>query len=191
MGQGIDERDLAIRASRGDAEAFSQLVHDHSALVYRVALRILGADGAQDASQEVWIQVWRKLESFRGESKFSTWLYRITTNTCLSAYRKETRRERRELWEEFPQIPDIPDGEVDPETSALNQEQREEIGEALLQVREEHRAAMVLRHVEGLSYDEIAQVLEVPSGTAKGWASRGRAELLAVLAERNDEETGA
>jgi RNA polymerase sigma-70 factor (ECF subfamily) len=177
-------KDLAVRASRGDVEAFSQLVRTHSDLVYRVALRILGAEDAQDASQEVWIQVWRKLKNFRGESEFSTWLYRITVNTCLSAYRKETRRESRELWEEFPQLPETTAGEADPETSALDQERREEIGEALQHVRDEHRTAMVLRHMEGLSYGEIAEILEVPRGTAKGWASRGRAELLAVLVEK-------
>ncbi len=176
-----EDRELVARASRGDAAAFSQLVRAHSDLVYRVALRILGADDAQDASQEVWIRVWRNLENFRGQSKFGTWLYRITTNTCLSAYRKESRRESRELWEEFPQLPESRGGDADPEAAAANQDRREEIGEALQHVRREHRAAMVLRHMEDLSYAEIAEVLEVPSGTAKAWASRGRAELLAVL----------
>src|SRR5215217_870185 len=83
---------FAIRASRGDVEAFRMLVHEHSGLVYRVALRILGSEDAQDASQEVWIRVWRNMKNFRGESAFSTWLYRITVNTCLSVRRKESRR---------------------------------------------------------------------------------------------------
>src|SRR5215211_1592616 len=165
---------FAIRASRGDVEAFRMLVHEHSGLVYRVALRILGSEDAQDASQEVWIRVWRNMKNFRGESAFSTWLYRITVNTCLSVRRKESRRGEREYGgEEMPFLPEPRGDDTDPEQAALGR------------VRAEHRAALVLRHMEGLSYAEIAQVLEVPDGTAKGWVSRGRAAMLLALAEEN------
>jgi len=177
---------LAIRASRGDVEAFRLLVQEHSGLVYRVALRILGAQDAQDASQEVWIRVWRNIENFRGDSTFSTWLYRITVNTCLSVRRKEARRGEREYGgDEMPFLPEPRGGDADPEAAALGGEQREEIQAALGHVRAEHRAALVLRHMEGLSYAEIARVLEVPDGTAKGWVSRGRAAMLIALAEEN------
>ena len=177
---------LAIRASRGDVEAFGLLVQEHSGLVYRVALRILGAQDAQDASQEVWIRVWRNIKNFRGDSAFSTWLYRITINTCLSVRRKESRRTEREYGgEAMPFLPEPPGGDADPEAAALGEERREEIQAALGHVRAEHRAALVLRHMEGLSYAEIARVLEVPDGTAKGWVSRGRAAMLIALAEEN------
>jgi RNA polymerase sigma-70 factor (ECF subfamily) len=177
---------FAIRASRGDVEAFRLLVQEHSGLVYRVALRILGVEDAQDASQEVWIRVWRNIESFRGDSAFSTWLYRITVNTCLSVRRKESRRGEREYsGDEMPFLPEPPGGDADPEAAALGTERREEIQAALSHIRAEHRAALVLRHMEGLSYAEIAKVLEVPDGTAKGWVSRGRAAMLIVLAEED------
>ena len=177
---------FAIRASRGDVEAFRLLVQEHSGLVYRVALRILGVEDAQDASQEVWIRVWRNIESFRGDSAFSTWLYRITVNTCLSVRRKESRRGEREYsGDEMPFLPEPPGGDADPEAAALGTERREEIQAALSHVRAEHRAALVLRHMEGLSYAEIAKVLEVPDGTAKGWVSRGRAAMLIALAEED------
>ena len=177
---------FAIRASRGDVEAFRLLVQEHSGLVYRVALRILGVEDAQDASQEVWIRVWRNIESFRGDSAFSTWLYRITVNTCLSVRRKESRRGEREYsGDEMPFLPEPPGGDADPEAAALGTERREEIQAALSHVRAEHRAALVLRHMEGLSYAEIAKVLEVPDGTAKGWVSRGRAAMLIALAEEH------
>ena len=177
---------FAIRASRGDVEAFRLLVEEHSGLVYRVALRILGAEDAQDASQEVWIRVWRNIMNFRGDSAFSTWLYRITVNTCLSVRRKESRRGEREYsGDEMPFLPEPPGGDADPEASALSAERREEIQAALGHVRAEHRAALVLRHMEGLSYAEIAQILEVPDGTAKGWVSRGRAAMLIALTEEN------
>jgi RNA polymerase sigma-70 factor (ECF subfamily) len=178
-------RNLVVAASRGDVEAFAKLVRDHSGLVYRVALRMLGSDDAQDASQEVWIRVWRNLRNFREESAFSTWLYRITVNTCLSIRQKESRRDERELGDEVPYLSEPPGGDADPEAAALNAERREEIQDALQHVRAEHRAALVLRHMEGLSYAEIAEVLDVPDGTAKGWVSRGRAALLIALAQKN------
>ncbi|HEX2742735.1 MAG TPA: RNA polymerase sigma factor [Rubrobacter sp.] len=183
---GAPDQALALRASRGDVEAFSRLVQEHSGIVYRVSLRIVGADGAQDASQEVWIRVWRNIKNFRGDSAFSTWLYRITVNTCLSARRKEARREAREYGgEEMPFLPEPSGGDADPEAAALSSERREEIQAALVHVRAEHRAALVLRHMEGLPYAEIASVLDVPEGTAKGWVSRGRAAMLLALSEED------
>jgi RNA polymerase sigma-70 factor (ECF subfamily) len=179
----VEDRDLIARASRGDVEAFTKLVRAHSSLIYRVALRMLGREDAQDASQEVWVRVWRNIESFRGESAFSTWLYRITMNTCLSIRQKEARREEWEYGAEMPYLSEPPGGDADPEAAALSTERREEIHVALRRVRVEHRAALVLRHMEGLSYAEIAEVLEIPDGTAKGWVSRGRAAMLVALAQ--------
>lgn len=179
------DRDLVIAASKGDVEAFAKLVSDYSSLVYRVALRLLGNDDAQDASQEVWVRVWRNIRGFRGESAFSTWLYRITVNTCLSIRQKQSRRDECELGDEVPYLSEPPGGDADPEAVALNAERREEIQDALQHVRADHRAALVLRHMEGLSYAEIAEVLRVPDGTAKGWVSRGRAAMLVVLAEKD------
>ena len=182
---------LAVRASRGDVEAFRRLVQEHSGLVYRVSLRILGINDAQDASQEVWVRVWRNIKNFRGESAFSTWLYRITVNTCLSVHRKESRKREREYGgDEMPFLPEPPGGDADPEAAALSAERREEIQAALGHVRAEHRAALVLRHMEGLSYAEIAHVLDVPDGTAKGWVSRGRAAMLIALAEEDHGRAG-
>ena len=170
-------------AARGDARAFAELVREHSALVYRVALRMLGDGVAQDACQDVWIKVWRSINEFRGDSAFSTWLYKVTMNTCLNIRDKELRRESRELRDEIPDLPDL-DGnfEDNPETTTLNRERKDELLASLQHLREEHRAALVLRHMEDLSYQEISQILEVPEGTAKVWASRGRAALLVLLA---------
>jgi RNA polymerase sigma-70 factor, ECF subfamily len=180
------DRNLVARASRGDVEAFTKLVKAHSSLVYRVSLRMLGSDAAEDASQEVWVRVWRNIKTFRGDSAFSTWLYRITMNTCLSMRQRESRREELEYsGDEMPYLPEPSGGDADPETSVLSAERREEIEAALGHVRAEHRAALVLRHMEGLSYAEIAEVLEVPDGTAKGWVSRGRAAMLIALAEED------
>ncbi len=181
------DNNLVQKAARGDVEAFARLVRNHSGLVYRVAIRVLGPQEAQDASQEVWIRVWRNLPKFRGDSAFSTWIYKITVNTCLSTRRKEQAREAREFGDEPPYLPAVANVENDPETAALAGERREELFRALERVRAEHRAALVLRHMEGLSYAEVAQILDVPDGTAKGWVSRGRAALLVALSRECDE----
>ncbi len=177
------DNNLVQKAARGDVEAFAQLVRNYAELVYRVAMRVLGPQDAQDASQEVWLRVWRNLKRFRGDSAFSTWLYKITINTCLNARRREHAREVREFGDEIPYLTIPPGGENDPEAAVLTGERRAEIFRALEHVRAEHRAALVLRHMEGLSYAEVAQILDVPNGTAKGWVSRGRAALLVALSD--------
>lgn len=179
----LRERELVFQAARGDAGAFAQLVREHSNLVYRVALRMLGDGEAQDACQDVWVKVWRSINSFRGDSAFSTWLYRITINTCLNVRERTFRRELLELRDELPHLPEPSGSEYDPESTTLSRERKDELVAALQQVRFEHRAALVLRHLEGLSYREISDVLEVPEGTAKGWVSRGRAAMLVLLAQ--------
>lgn len=92
----------------------------------------------------------------------------------------------REYVSELPFLPEPPGGDADPETFVLNAERREELEDALTYVRADHRAALVLRHMEGLSYAEIAEILEIPDGTAKGWVSRGRAAMLVALSERSN-----
>jgi len=191
------DRRLISRASRGDVDAFSRLVTAYSDLVSRKTAQMLGREDAQDAAQEVWARVWANIKSFRGESAFGTWLYRITVNTCLSIQRRESRRQERETGEEAPYLSEPSGGDADPEAAVLNSERREEVRVALGGVREDHRAALVLRHMEGLSYAEIAEVMEVPDGTAKGWVSRGRAAMLVAMSngaapslDRNLEESG-
>ena len=106
-------------------------------------------------------------------------------NTCLGALRKKRTRETRELHEETAYLPETPGSDADPEEAALGSERRNEIWAALRHVRAEHGAALILRHMEGLSYGEVAEVLGVPVGTAKGWTSRGRAAMLVALAKKN------
>lgn len=179
-----DAGTLAARASRGDLEAFTKLVDEHSDFVNAVAVRILGAGDARDAAQEVWIKAWGSVKSFKGDSAFSTWLYRVAVNTCLNIRRKRVRRDERERGEdETPYPPEPPGGEGDPEAASLSRELRDEVRVALGRVRSDHRAALVLRHMRGLSYAEIAEVLDVPDGTVKSWISRGGAALRDQLAE--------
>lgn len=107
-------------------------------------------------------------------------------NTCLIALRKKQPQEAREnLGEKTAYFPETPGGDANPEEAALGSERRSEIWAALRHVRAEHGAALVLRHMEGLSYAEVAEVLGVPVGTAKGWTSRGQAAMLVALTKED------
>lgn len=182
----VDAEDgtLAGLAAGGDDDAFTGLVVRHSGLVRAVAFGIVGSQDAQDACQEVWVRVWWAIGGFRGESSFTSWLYRIAFNTCLSARKKDERRRFKEVTA-FDAGSTLVTSEDDPEAMFLAGEQARKARGILLkvlpQVRKEHRAALVLRHVENLSYAEVAEVLGVPQGTAKGWVYRGRATLLAAM----------
>lgn len=150
-----------------------------------MALRILGPESAKDASQEVWVRVWKALGDFREESAFSTWIYKVTVNTCLPELRRERGRAEREQSGHHEIVSRIenPCREDDPEAAALGRERMDEAIRCLQELRPDHRAALVLRHLEGLSYYQISEILEVPEGTAKGWVSRGRTTLLVMLSQ--------
>ena len=185
------ERELVSRASKGDVAAFAKLVRAHSGRVRRVTRRMLGSRDAEDAAQEVWIRVWANMKGFKGNSAFGTWLYRIAMNVCLDARSRMARQDGREDGEgALPYLPEPVGADGDAEAAALNSERREELQAALGGVRAEHRKVLVLRHVEGLSYSEIAGVLGVPEGTAKGWGTRGRAAMLAALSRKERAASG-
>ena len=170
---------LVVEARKGKPEAFARLVRRHSDLVYRVALRVLGdEEEARDASQEAWIRAWRGLDRFKGESAFTTWLYRITVNACLNHRRDKRPVEHVELCEETLHLPDL---SGDPQAEISNREMVAQVELCLREIRAEHRAALVLRHVEGLGYPEIADILEVPQAKVRAWVSRGRAEMVLKL----------
>ena len=179
----LKERDLIRRAKQGDMLAFEELILKHEKIVYNLALRMMNySEDAKDISQEVFLKAYRSLSNFDERSAFSTWLYRITHNTCIDEMRKRKGKQSFSLEEELEneegsmqrQIAD--EGDT-PEESLLRAEQKNEILQALDNLSEEHKAAIVLRDVKGLSYEEIAEILEVTLGTVKSRISRGRNQL--------------
>lgn len=179
----LKERDLIRKAKQGDMHAFEELILKHEKIVYNLALRMMNhSEDAKDISQEVFLKAYRSLCNFDERSAFSTWLYRITHNTCIDEMRKRKGKQSYSLEEELEneegsmqrQIAD--EGDT-PEESLLREEQKSEILQALGNLSEEHKAAIVLRDVKGLSYEEIAEILEVSLGTVKSRISRGRNQL--------------
>lgn len=179
----LKEKDLIRKAKQGDMHAFEELILKHEKIVYNLALRMMNhSEDAKDISQEVFLKAYRSLPNFDERSAFSTWIYRITHNTCIDEMRKRKGKQNYSLEEELEneegsmqrQIAD--EGDT-PEESLLREEQKSEILQALDSLSEEHKAAIVLRDVKGFSYEEIAEILEVSLGTVKSRISRARNQL--------------
>jgi RNA polymerase sigma-70 factor (ECF subfamily) len=162
--------------------SWDQIVEDHSARVYRLAYRLTGnAHDAEDLTQEVFVRVFRSLHTYT-PGTFEGWLHRITTNLFLDSARRKSRIR-------FDALPDdadnrLPSPVATPDAAYLNQMFDADIEAALSSLSPEFRAAVVLCDVEGLSYEEIAQVLGLKMGTVRSRIHRGRAMLRAALAHR-------
>ncbi|MFQ6059549.1 MAG: RNA polymerase sigma factor, partial [Anaerolineae bacterium] len=176
----MDEQALIKAARKGDARAFNQLVRAYQSLAYNVAYRILGdAEAAADATQDAFLSAFQALGRFRGGS-FRAWLLRIVTNACYDQLRRQQRRPTSSLEDLLPE-PDTSSyfthkGEA-PEDYALRQELGRIIQQGLQTLPPDQRMTLVLSDVQGLSYQEIAEVTQVSLGTVKSRLSRGRARL--------------
>lgn len=169
-----NERHLITRAQQGDREAFQEIVETYQRRVFGICIGMLkDPDDSMDVSQEVFIKVYRYLENFNHQSSFYTWLYRITVNMCIDFIRK--RRRSREVNYDDGILRDgevSGDDEILPSRLGINpdrvygrKELRAKMLEALESLSEKHRTILVLREVEGLSYEEIADVLQISKGT--------------------------
>lgn len=187
-------QDAAIvkKAIDGDAEAFGQLVEKYSSFVYRtVFFDIRRHEDAEDISQEVFIKAYRALASFRCDSEFSTWLYRICKNTVYDYTRKNSRAKTIPLsdmssddYEREFDVPDT-DGKFDPEKTYISKETASVVQDAISSLPEQHRDIIVMRDIEGLSYSEISDILSLEEGTVKSRLSRARAALRKKLCDKN------
>ena len=162
--------------------SWEQIVEDHSARVYRLAYRLTGnAHDAEDLTQEVFVRVFRSLHTYT-PGTFEGWLHRITTNLFLDS----ARRKSRIRFDALPEDADnrLPSPVATPDAAYLDQRFDADIEAALASLSPEFRAAVVLCDVEGLSYEEIAEVLGLKMGTVRSRIHRGRTMLRAALAHR-------
>ena len=169
----VMEARLIEQTRSGDQRAFNQLVHHYYNRVFRTAFGVVrNEENAKEVSQQTWIKVWNKLDTFKGDSAFSTWLYRITTFTALDflrANKKHQRLDSIEASEEKEGIKPIQlaSDNVDeqPRSSMRKKEIMDGFQKALQNLNEQHRTALVLREIEGLSYEEIADIMQCKIGT--------------------------
>ena len=170
-----DDRELVRAHLRGDRTAFAALVERHQRRVYNVAYGMLGRpEDAADATQDVFLTCLRKLAGYRGDAAFTTWLHRVTVNTCHDTLRKRAREQPAREGD-----PDPPEQVApDPADAAVA---TADVRRALAAVPEEFRAALVLHDVRGLPYQEVAEILGAPVGTVKSRIHRGRVAMARAL----------
>jgi RNA polymerase sigma-70 factor (ECF subfamily) len=180
MGAG-PERDLVASCRTGDAEAFARLVRLHEGMVFNLSARLLGdPEEARDVAQEVFLQVYRMLGRFEGRSRLKTWIYRIAVNQCHNRRRFwiRRRRDRETALDEGLLVTEATGSReaspANPYGETLRRERARRVQAALLELSFEQRSVLVLREVEGLTCEEVAQALGVPEGTVKSRLSRAR-----------------
>ncbi len=181
----LDNEQLLVRLRAGEQAAFEELINRYHNGVYNLALRLMGdREDARDITQETFLKVYSNINRFRGEAELRTWIYRITVNQAANQQRWWRRRRRSSSIsidstenDQMPLCENLSSPGQTPEQQALAAEQRRMVIVALAKVKFDFRVAVILRDIEGLSYEEIAETLEVSVGTVKSRISRGREEL--------------
>ena len=183
----LSDEELVARARDGDRSAFARLVDRHSISVFNLTLRIVGnREDAEEAAQDAFVRAYRNLGRFRGDARFSTWLYRIAVNVSLSS----ARRSRRDLSttslsgseDEEEGLPlQLPDPSANPAERFEQGEFREQVRNMVAALPPIYSAVISMYHIQSLTYDEIAESLELPIGTVKARLFRARAALRKLI----------
>jgi RNA polymerase sigma-70 factor, ECF subfamily len=174
------DRDVIEATLAGDTSAFGQIVERHGDVVYRVAARVVGPEDAHDVAQDSFLRAFNRLRKFRGEGSFRSWLLQITHNTALNWLSRRVP-EPVGAGEEVVGAGEPEPGGREPAEHLESGERRERLEDKIRQLRPEHRLVLVLRDVEGLAYEEIAEVTETPVGSVKGRLHRARGEMVDIL----------
>lgn len=182
----MEEKDLIRRAAQGDADAFRQLVEAYQTPAYRLAARMCGPDSAEDVTQEAFLAAWRALPEFRGDCRFSTWLYRLVSNAAIDCLRREKKHRDTGDVDDL----ELPDGGPSPQEQAERSDTRDAVRRALDRLSPEHRQVLLLRFMQELDYGEIARALDVSEGTVKSRINRAKSKLREVLAAGNFFDAG-
>jgi RNA polymerase sigma-70 factor (ECF subfamily) len=186
----LTEQELIQLCKDGDRQAFNQLIAQYQNQVFNIAYGMLSDyEDASDASQEVFVKVYKSIASFRGQSSFSTWIYRICANVCNDSLRKRQRRGITvsiENDDDDNTISEIPSDTPTPEENVMMNERQRAVREAINSLSEEYREIIVYSDINQLSYDEISQILKCPVGTIKSRLNRARNALKKILSEKRE-----
>jgi len=169
----MDELELIERCKSGDTDAFEKLILVYESKIYNLCFYTLkNKDDALDATQEVCIKIYKSISKFKGDSKFSTWVYRITYNTCMDYVKK---RKDDIPYDDFINSEDHSENKID--GIIESKELKSEIRNCIMKLGEDFRKIIILRDIDGLSYQEIANILNIEVGTVKSRLSRARDTL--------------
>lgn len=190
MSADLKEKQLIQKAKSGDEVSFESLILSCQSKAYNIALRYLkNEDDALDALQESFIKIFRHLNSFKEDSRFDTWVYRIVVNTCNDMLRKNSNQKITDsiykTEDDKEAVIDIPDVSGSPEKVFEQKLNTEHIMSCLEKLNQEQKEIIVLRDIHGFSYDEISEILSCSIGTVKSRINRSRLRLREILLEQN------
>ena len=196
MASGPPDEELLRRFKRGEVSAYSDLVMRYQDRVFAQCMRWMGDPRiAEEVAQDVFLAIYRALPRFRGESKVSTWIFRITVNHCKNRRLYRTRRkfDAHEPLEGVPRDEDGPSRQIPSQDAGTDQgshrsEAEEILHEALARLDEDQRTIVLLRDIQDLSYEEISDILDLPRGTVKSRLHRARAELARLISRNIDRD---
>ena len=180
----MTEKELVRAAQRGDDSAFEELVRTYEKRVYHLALRMCGnVDDAYEVAQEAFLSAWKGMRFFRGDSSFSTWLYRLTSNAAIDFLRRQRRQGGSDgvSLDDEDTFLEVADPAPSPHQQAERLELRDALAPGLSALSPEHRQVLLLRELQGLTYEEIAAALELDLGTVKSRIARAREKLRKYL----------
>ncbi len=180
------EQTWVMQARRGDAKAFSRLVEAYQRPVFNLTYRMLGnIEEAEDAAQETFLRAYSRLGQYDPAMKFSTWLFSIANHHCIDRLRR--RKATQISIDDNPMLQNLEGGDLQPERSALQEETRIEVQTMLERLAPEYRFPLVLRYWEEMSYEEIAETMNVTVATVKSRLFRARQQLAALYRQQENE----
>lgn len=191
------EKIMIKKAIKGDRDAFEKLIIKYEKRVYNIAYQMFGNEhDAMDVAQEVFIKVYQSLHKFNNNSAFSTWLHRITVNTCIDAHRKRKKDQQVESMDETKEndngvlTKQYVDKGLTPEEAVIKKENITLVREAIDALKEDHKVIIILRDIKGYAYDEIADILDVSIGTVKSRIARARSQLKNTILQKREQNSG-
>ena len=187
----MSERVLVSKLRRRDPAAFEALVHAHQDRVFDFCVRMLAdREEANDVVQEIFVSVHQNLDKFRMDSKLSTWIFRISKNHCLNRikYLKRRGRGRSDEYDDVSEsaLNDAVGAPLKPDEALVAAREREMVQKAISMLDEDQRLLVALRDIEGMSYEEIVEITELPEGTVKSRLHRAREKLVDIIADLDD-----
>ncbi|MCP4641156.1 MAG: RNA polymerase sigma factor [bacterium] len=170
----VSDEALVARTQAGEVEAFSELVTRHQRVVYNLAYRFMReAQLAEDMAQEAFLKAYRHIHGFRGDCSFTTWLYRVTSNVCLTELKRRGKRAEVPLSPAHEREAEAPDkGPSDA---------REVIRRCVTKLPDKYAQVITLYYLQGISYEEIVEIMDIPEGTVKTWMHRARSKLKSII----------
>jgi RNA polymerase sigma-70 factor (ECF subfamily) len=181
LAEGIDDAECVRRVQRGDIDSFEVLVRRHEKAIFNLAYRLLGNyDEAAEVSQDVFLSAFKSIHQFRGEANFSTWLYRIGLNHASTRRKSLNSAQRRQLPLDGTEV--IANSTVDPAKNFEDKEIQQRVQQALNSLDAEDARIILLRDLQDIPYDEVAEILDLPVGTVKSRLHRARQALKTSLA---------